>query len=195
MTLTVPSTHDQIVNTAAQLVWVRGYHGTSVDDIIREARVSKGSFYHHFGSKEALAAAVVDRWTEQLSGAVRARLSDKADPEQNLHAILDAFVGSQVDTNFAGCPLGRLALEMGDVSDALRDRLQSGFDTMRNFFTHYLREAGMTEAEATEHGRYMLATVEGALMLDKVRGGGAVLEDLIAAIKLDVSRRLVEVAC
>ena len=48
--------------------------------------------------------------------------------------------------------------------------------------------------EAVEHGRYMLATVEGALMLEKVRGGGAVLDGLVAAMKTDVSQRLVAVA-
>jgi len=187
-------THAQIVATASDLIWRRGYNRTSVDDIIRAAGICKGSFYHHFSSKESLGLAVIDAWVEHFGGHISANLSPDRTPEQNLHAILDAMVTAQQDSGYLGCPLGRLALEMGDVSEAFQLRLLAGFDTIRELFATYLREAGMPAEQAAEHGRYMLATLEGSLMLDKVRGGGEVLNGLIAAMKTDVSRKLVDLA-
>lgn len=187
-------TRQQIVGSAADLIWRRGYSRTSVDDIIRDAGICKGSFYHHFTSKEALGLAVIDTWTDHLASHIRARLSDDRNAAENLYAILDAMVSAQEENGYLGCPLGRLALEMGDVSENFRLRLQGGFDTICGLFSTCLRQAGMSEEEASEHGRYMLATLEGALMLNKVRGGGKVLEGLVATMKTEVSRRLVEVA-
>lgn len=187
-------TREQIVRSASDLIWRQGYNRTSVDDIIRGAGICKGSFYHHFDSKESLGLAVIDAWTDHFGSHIRANLSVGRTPEQNLHAILDAMVSAQEESGYLGCPLGRLALEMGDVSEVFRARLQAGFDGLREMFATYLREAGMEPATASEHGRYMLATLEGSLMLDKVRGGGEVLAGLIAAMKTDVSRKLQEIA-
>lgn len=190
----VNNTRERIVATAADLIWSRGYNRTSIDDIIRKADVSKGSLYHHFSSKESLGLAVIDTWTDHFGAHIAANLSDARSPEGNLHAILDAMVSAQEESGFRGCPLGRLALEMGDVSESFRQRLQEGFNDFSDLFTAYLEQAGIPEPEAKERGNCMLATLEGALMLEKVNGGGRVLRALIATMKSDVSLRLAETA-
>jgi len=190
----INDTREQIVDSGADLMWRRGYSRTSVDDIIRDAGVCKGSFYHYFTSKEALGLAVIGRWTAHFGERIQAHLSPQRAPEENLHAILDAFVATQEESGYLGCPLGRLALEMGDASEDLRAAVEAGFDGLRELFTQHLSAAGMSEDVAREQGSYMLATLEGALMLEKVRGGGEVLHSLVATMKTDVSRRLVELA-
>lgn len=187
-------TREQIVGSATDLMWRNGYSRTSVDDIIRSAGICKGSFYHYFTSKESLGLAVIDTWAAHLASRIRVRLSDDRTPVENLHAILGAIVSVQQESGYAGCLLGRLALEMADVSENFRVRLQQAFDAMHGLFSTYLQQSGLSEEDAAAHGRYMLATLEGAMMLNKVRGGGKVLDDLVAAMKTDVSRRLVEVA-
>ena len=183
-------TREQIVAIAADLIWSRGYNRTSVDDIIRTADVSKGSFYHHFPSKESLGLAVIDVWTDHFGTHIAANLSDTRSPEENIHAILDAMVSAQQESGFRGCPLGRLALEMGDVSESFRQRLQAGFNDLSHLFTGYLEQAGVPQPEAKAQGHCMLATLEGALMLEKVNGGGRVLRALIATMQSNVSLRL-----
>ena len=100
-------TREQIVGSAADLIWRRGYSRTSVDDIIRNAGICKGTFYHHFTSKESLGLAVIDNWTAHFASRIQARLSDHASPVENLHAILDAIVSVQEEGGYLGCPLGR----------------------------------------------------------------------------------------
>ena len=50
------------------LFYEQGFHGTTVDAVLAAALVPKGSFYHHFGSKDAFGQAVLERYpTFQLS--------------------------------------------------------------------------------------------------------------------------------
>lgn len=72
-----------MIAAAHQLVKRQGYAATSVDDICRAARVTKGAFFHHFESKEALAVAAAEGWTARaaplFSEPPYARLPDPLD--------------------------------------------------------------------------------------------------------------------
>ena len=56
------ATRDRILEAAQRLVLERGFAGTSVDAMLAEASVTKGAFFHHFPSKEALGLALVQRY-------------------------------------------------------------------------------------------------------------------------------------
>lgn len=60
----------EFINTAEELFCRNGYESTSVQDIIDSLNTSKGSFYHHFISKEALLEEICSRRAEQISGSV-----------------------------------------------------------------------------------------------------------------------------
>ena len=66
-----------LIETAGQLFASRGYDGTSVDAIIRQAGVSKGAFYHHFSSKEQVLDAVTDFIVEDALQQIGEAVSDK----------------------------------------------------------------------------------------------------------------------
>jgi len=55
-------TRDKLLHTAEELMLRDGYSATRVDDVIRKAGVSKGSFYHFFDSKESLGLAAIDQY-------------------------------------------------------------------------------------------------------------------------------------
>lgn len=63
-------TRDRILATAVAVFARQGYHGTSVDDIVREAGSSKGAFYFHFSNKEALFLAIVEQFASDLILAI-----------------------------------------------------------------------------------------------------------------------------
>jgi AcrR family transcriptional regulator len=54
------ATRDQLVAVATELFAQRGFDGTSIEAVLEQAGVSRGSLYHHFASKEALFAAALD---------------------------------------------------------------------------------------------------------------------------------------
>ena len=58
-------TREKILQEATRLFTLKGYHDTKLDEILRAAGVTSGAFFHHFRSKEDLAVAVMDWYTEQ----------------------------------------------------------------------------------------------------------------------------------
>jgi TetR/AcrR family transcriptional regulator, transcriptional repressor for nem operon len=55
---------EKLLEAALKLIRARGYSATSVDDLCKEAGVTKGAFFHHFPSKDALAVAAANHWAE-----------------------------------------------------------------------------------------------------------------------------------
>ena len=73
-------TKTRILESAIKLFSGHGYNKASVDDICREAGISKGAFYHHFESKQALFLAVLDGWLKTIDTAIE-ESRDKTAPE------------------------------------------------------------------------------------------------------------------
>jgi AcrR family transcriptional regulator len=73
-------TRARIMESAIKLFSNRGYNTASVDDICAEAGTSKGAFYHHFESKQALFLALLDGWLQTIDSAIQAS-KEKTAPE------------------------------------------------------------------------------------------------------------------
>jgi AcrR family transcriptional regulator len=73
-------TRARILEAAIKLFSNHGYNKSSVDDICSEAGISKGAFYHHFQSKQALFLALLDSWLQTIDKAIEAS-KDKTAPE------------------------------------------------------------------------------------------------------------------
>lgn len=69
---------NQIFDCAQQLFQTKGYARTSINDIMNIAGVSKGAFYHHFGSKEAMVEGLLRRYADQIRGAYAAVLETQS---------------------------------------------------------------------------------------------------------------------
>jgi TetR/AcrR family transcriptional regulator, transcriptional repressor for nem operon len=80
----------RLLTAATGLIRRHGFAATSVDDLCFAAGVTKGAFFHHFASKEALGVAVVEHWTE-TTGAIFAAhdYNTKSDPLDRVFAYLD----------------------------------------------------------------------------------------------------------
>jgi len=55
---------ERLLRQGMKLFYAQGFHGTTVDAILASAEVPKGSFYHHFGSKDVFGQAVLDRYMQ-----------------------------------------------------------------------------------------------------------------------------------
>jgi AcrR family transcriptional regulator len=73
-------TRTKITEAAVKLFSTHGFSAASVDDICEEAGISKGAFYHHFESKQALFLALLDGWLQAIDSAIEAS-KDKTAPD------------------------------------------------------------------------------------------------------------------
>ena len=86
------STKRALVDVAAELFTAQGYAGTSLDEIVSGAQVTKGALYHHFTGKQALFEAVFERVEDAASASIRRAVSGTSDPWEKAMAGLRAFL-------------------------------------------------------------------------------------------------------
>lgn len=184
-------TRDTIVAAATSLMAIKGYHGTSLDDVLRESGIGKGSFYHFFRSKEELGHAILDTIvTGFIERTVEPCFSDaQGEPLGQIRCFLDRVVAAQRAHNcVGGCPLGNLASELSDIHEGFRARLAQVFSAWRDRLTLVLREAQRRETltsacrpEAVAH--FLVASLEGAILMTKVTKDIAVMEQCVDELK------------
>jgi AcrR family transcriptional regulator len=107
-----------VVAAAARTFAERGYHGTSIDDLIEATGLTRGGLYHYTDSKEALLIAVLDELMDPLlERGVRSGAFRTADPQLTLLALL----GMANYTAQWYAPRGRLSAEQ--IADGYCDML------------------------------------------------------------------------
>ena len=164
-----PSTRERLVETARQLFLARGFEATSVADILREARVNSGSLYYFFKTKEELLLAVLDLYVEKLHPWVLDPIFEREpDPIARVFAVLEGYRQMLSMTECRqGCPIGNLALEMSDRSEAVRERIALNFDNWRKAIRQCLLDAGdrlPSEVDADKLATFILTVMEGGVM-------------------------------
>jgi TetR/AcrR family transcriptional repressor of nem operon len=178
--MTTPKTHrgqatrERIVAAAAALMFAHGVRGTSLDDVLKEAGVSKSQLYHYFRDKDDLVRAVIARQTEQVLVAQRPLL-DELDGWAAVAAWFDLLVAIQSEREcVGGCPLGSLASELADEDEDARRDLAQSFDLWEGYLVRGLermRERGELAATAdpTMLAEATMASIQGGLLLTQTR--------------------------
>lgn len=161
-------TRRRLLTAAAARVRASGYRGASVDGILGPAGLTKGAFYHHFPSKEALGRLLVDQFASEL-----ARTLDAAPqtPEGALAAALSE----------SGTALVDLCGEYGEGMEGMRESLTRALSDWQG----RLEEASGSPSRA----ELLLAVSLGASLLAKVLGDTAIAARLASQVDAPSSAR------
>lgn len=125
------STAERLVTSMQELLWERGYSGTSPRAVQDHAQAGQGSMYHHFAGKADLAAAAEQKMGEELRAQITERLASGHTVRDKVAAFLT------VDENvLRGCRLGRLAQDAAVVAD---DDLRTPIETMFDWIQTQIR--------------------------------------------------------
>jgi len=174
-------TRERIIAEAAPIFNTQGFAGSSMQDVMAATGLEKGGLYRHFSSKEELA---VEAFRYARSSAVRLR-TEKLDRTHGALEQLRSIIGRFVEAPSAiqgGCPLMNTAIDSDDGNPVLRALACEAFADWRERLCAVLRE-GLASGEIrkkTEPRRIantIIATLEGALMLSRLEGSKAPLED------------------
>ena len=115
---------DEALDRATEVFWKRGYEATSVQDLVDALGVNRASLYGTFGDKAGLFSAVLDRYGEQVNGAIARELAPPASGAEAIRGWFRALI--RMATRPAG-PRGCLVIGSlsgcTDAPDALRDRV------------------------------------------------------------------------
>jgi TetR/AcrR family transcriptional repressor of nem operon len=180
----VANRRQHIIESAADIVYRKGFAGTTVDDMLRAAGVGKGNFYHYFRSKDDLGLAIVDDLAKALNGpAFDEIFSHAKSPLQRLNDYV-AVVRERRHADNCGDALANLAAELGHVerfTDRIRRAYAALIDRFESLVTEFALETGST-AEARPIARAIVAQIDGACLLYKVDGDQQAFDTSLAAI-------------
>jgi TetR/AcrR family transcriptional repressor of nem operon len=183
---TSASTRDHLVEVGLELMRKHGYGATGLQEILNAAGVPKGSFYHHFGSKEEFTAAVVERYATLTGQHIREILGNtRQAPLKRLRRYFEDLIRMAGQSSaIPGCLVGNLSLEVSSVSPLLQGHLSSGFTRWQSDVTSVLREAiergdlpRSTRAEPL--AGFVLNSWEGALLRSQADKSDAPLKDFL----------------
>lgn len=185
---------DKLLDAALSLIRRQGFAATSVDQLCAEAEVTKGAFFHHFPSKEALAVAAAAHWTD-TTGALfaAAPYHDAPDPLDRVIAYLEfrkALLRGGVP-EFT-CLLGTMVQETYDQSDAIREACDLGISghakTLEADIAAAMAAHGVTGPTPESLALHSQAVIQGGFILAKARGGAdaaaETIDHLITYIRL-----------
>jgi TetR/AcrR family transcriptional repressor of nem operon len=130
---------------AAEAFGDRGYAGTSLSDVLKASGVTKGGFYFHFPSKEALALATLRHKQEQWAGAVMASVLQHPRAVDQLEAMVEALCDLH-EQDRACRAISRLCTELGDEHPELRPQLGTQLTTWMDIVASIIRK-GQDEGE------------------------------------------------
>jgi TetR/AcrR family transcriptional regulator, transcriptional repressor for nem operon len=184
----------RFLDAALHVIRAKGYSATRIEDVCEAAGLTKGSFFHHFDSKEALALAAADYWCE-MTGAVFAAAPYQAhqDPVDRLLAYVEfrksLLMGDLPDFT---CLVGTMVQEVYDTHPGIREACNRSISdhaaTLVPDIEAAMRERGISaEWSAESLALYTQASIQGAFILAKAQHGQA-----IAAACIDHLRRYLE---
>lgn len=184
------STKEQILDAATRLVHLRGFNNTSIDDILKECSVGKGNFYYYFKSKDELGFAILDRSLGRFTRELIAKSFDpRKEPWQQIHDFLNILVDrARQQDGSGGCILGNLAVEMSDIHEEFRRRLNKAFEGLRSHIEASLTEARAQgtlrgDADIPRLAHFIVAGFEGAFMMGKLHKDADVVAGVVEELK------------
>lgn len=164
-----------ILSVGAELIHMRGYYNTSINDICNAAGMPKGSFYYYFRSKEDFAAELIDYYCGfMLSVQEKYLIINELSYMKRLRAYFIEFRHYFESKNCGGgCPIGNLAQELSDCNDNLRIKLQMALEKTKSNIAVFLKSAQENGEisqtfDAEELADFIFNSWEGSLLRMKV---------------------------
>ncbi|TGP49908.1 TetR/AcrR family transcriptional regulator [bacterium M00.F.Ca.ET.230.01.1.1] len=160
-------TRTRMIEATALLIRQRGYHGTSLNDILSASGAPRGSLYFHFpGGKDQLVVEVTRASVANVTERLGAALLEESDPAVAVHHIYQSVARMLEDNEFSlGCPVAPVVLDApSDVPD-LVEICRSAFEQWIGLLRRAFVRAGVPERRAQALALLVESSLEGLMVI------------------------------
>ncbi|VUD64852.1 putative HTH-type transcriptional regulator YxaF [Thalassocella blandensis] len=184
MTIKVKNTPEKIMDVAQKLILREGFHGVSVDKIIEQAGVSKGTFFYHFKSKDTLAVTLLKRFLGEVNTYIEAleyeSRTQAQDPAGIFFYFLEHFPQKFYQyTGVDGCLLNAFAYQLAQEIPEIHEICLGAVKGWKQFFTPMIERAleqyDAPKAMAEDFASMMFCLMEGAVICDRIDPSDALI--------------------
>lgn len=181
-----------IIEQAAPIFNEKGIAGTSVDDVLKAAKVAKGCLYNHFENKEELSYQTTDYLLKKITDRTAAVMSKESSAKGKIYAYLD-FNKNPLDTPIdGGCPIFNLAVEADDNNPVIKQKVKDTLLAGQKMFAKILKD-GIKDGEFSntlnpeEFAFKMFAAIEGAIVICRALDSTRLMHTLVKSLKNELS--------
>lgn len=177
---------EKILQVAEATILEKGFTGTSIEDILQKAHITKGGFFYHFSGKAELAKSLVERYLETddrffTSLSERAR-SLSEDPLQQMLLFLNLLAEAmeQLEDVHPGCLVASFTYESQQLDDDVKSLIVEGTLRWRALFHEQLDLIGehyqpKLDISLDELADMLSCTIEGGIILSRILNDKLVL--------------------
>jgi TetR/AcrR family transcriptional regulator, lmrAB and yxaGH operons repressor len=175
---------DQLIETMCSLLEAQGYHGTGLNQILRESGSPRGSLYYYFPEgKEELAAEAIKRTGAHMAAHVRAELGATTDVAGALRCFVLRIAAHIEGAGFCkGGPLTAVAMETATTSERLNLACRAAFAQLEAAFAEGLAAGGVAPERADSLATMIVAAIEGGIILSRTYHCGEPLRRIAAEL-------------
>jgi len=163
-----------LLDAGLELLLQRGYNDLGIQTLLKQTDTPKGSFYHHFASKEDFSLQVIDQYMVELHAGLNACLEDENTPPlDRIRNFFEATRDKYGQDGFLGCMLGGLGQELSGVSDTFRLKIDDCLSTIGGAVAVCLHEAKVQgqlqeDADPDALARLLINCWEGAALRSRL---------------------------
>lgn len=178
------NTQQKLVDSARQLIQMRGYNGFSYADVAEQVQVKKASIHHHFPSKSDLAKAVVERSRGIITEQTKSLAGGAFDPEEQLAMYTGYWEKCIADASAPFCVAGMLATELPTLPDDLAEAVRAHFRDLSNWLETLLTRGAQMgrfslQGSARLEAESFMSLVYGAMLTARAYGEPKVFADIV----------------
>lgn len=153
----------QLVQAAVKLVYLQGFHQTTLAEVAQEAQVPLGNVYYYFKTKEAIGAALVEYYLGDYRTR-RQKWEQDPDPKNRVEGFIEMTFENRQFLAQSGCPIGTLCGELHKKDGPLAEQASQIFAEILVWLEIQFRAMGHRD-EAKAQAVHLLAALEGAALL------------------------------
>ncbi|WP_353172564.1 TetR/AcrR family transcriptional regulator [Acinetobacter rudis] len=185
-----------ILESGFNLVLRKGFVGVGLQEILKNCNVPKGSFYHHFESKEAFGCVLLEHYISDYEQRLEKLWSNDHSAQDKILSYFDAWIyDEQIQCGWAEtCLIVKLAAEVSDLSEDMRLIMDTGTKWLVAKIAHLI-EQGVQEgsvhiqAQAPDVAQVIYQMWLGAALLSKLQKDKTPLKQAMQATKFMLNRK------
>jgi TetR/AcrR family transcriptional regulator, lmrAB and yxaGH operons repressor len=177
---------DQILSTTCALLETQGYHGTGLNQIIKESGSPKGSLYYYFpGGKEELAEVALRHIGQIVLDRIKMSLAAVEDVAEAVRSFILTLVYYVEAADYrAGGPITTVALETAATNERLRAECQNIYAAWQTAFADKLIASGLRHERAERLAALIIASIEGGIILCRTQRSPKPLQSIAEELAL-----------
>jgi TetR/AcrR family transcriptional regulator, transcriptional repressor for nem operon len=147
------TSRERLLDEGLSLLLTHGYNSLGVQALLQAADVPKGSFYHHFRSKQDFALAVIDRYMDEVHAGLDVCLNaSDCPPLQRIRRFFELSRDKYGRDGYLGCMLGGLGQELSGVNETFRSKIEGCFSHIAERFAACIRTGARGGRSARRDG-------------------------------------------